>query len=98
MEVELAAGALAVEDPEDPPELSLEEEVLAAGLDPFEDEADGLAEEYRSLYQPPPENCTAGAWSRRSSFPLQSGQVVSSGSENFWIFSRRRRQAWHSYS
>ena len=34
----------------------------------------------------------------RSKGPLQWGQMVSSASENFWIFSVRRWQVVHSYS
>ena len=54
--------------------------------------AAGLAEEYRSLYQPEPLNCTAAAVSVRSNTPPQCGQVVRGASESFWIFSTRR---WH---
>jgi hypothetical protein len=57
-----------------------------------------LAEEYRSAYHPPPLNDTAGAVSTRSSVPLQCGQIVISGSENFWIFSMCFLQVVHSYS
>lgn len=60
--------------------------------------AAGFAEEYRSLYQPEPLNWMAGAVSVRSRVPPQCGQVVSSGSENFWIFSVRRWHCWHWYS
>lgn len=45
--------------------------------------AGGLGEEYRSLYQPEPLNWIAGAVNVRSSGPLQKGQTVISGSENF---------------
>jgi hypothetical protein len=72
--------------------LELEEDVLdelAAGF---------LEEEYRSAYHPPPLNDTAGADTTRSSVPLQCGQIVISGSENFWIFSMCFLQAVHSYS
>lgn len=58
----------------------------------------GFDEEYRSLYQPPPLNCTAGAEITRSSVPPQAGHVVISGSENFWIFSTCLRHCLHSYS
>lgn len=50
----------------------------------------GLAEEYRSLYQPAPLNWIAGAVSVRSSGPPQCGHTVNSASENFCIFSVRR--------
>jgi len=73
-----------------------EEEVEVPALDaPV---AGFLEEEYRSAYQPPPLNETAGAVSTRSSVPLQWGQIVISGSENFWIFSMCFLQAVHSYS
>jgi hypothetical protein len=49
--------------------------------------AEGFAEEYRSLYQPEPLNCTAGAVNVFSRRPPQCGQVVRGSSENFWIFS-----------
>jgi hypothetical protein len=52
-----------------------------------------LAEEYKSLYQPPPAKLKAGAVIVRSNAPPQCGQTVSSGSENFNIFSMRR---WHA--
>ena len=69
---------------------------FAASPDAFA--AAGFADEYRSLYHPPPEKCTAGAFSVRSSAPPQCGHAVSSGSENFWIFSVRRPHCWHWYS
>ncbi len=77
---------------------------LAAGVDdpslvpPSLDAAAGLAEPYPSAYQPPPFNENAGAEMTRFSAPPQCGQVVISGSENFWIFSVWRWQAVHSYS
>lgn len=83
--------------PEDaPPESPLleEPEELAASDLP----AGFFAEEYRSAYQPPPLNDTAGALSTRSSLPPQCGHTVISGSENFWIFSTRLWHAAHSYS
>jgi len=61
-------------------------------------EAAGLAEEYRSLYQPPPWKLKAAAVMVRSSRPPQCGHTVSSASLYFWIFSMRRWQVVHSYS
>jgi hypothetical protein len=60
--------------------------------------AGGFADEYRSLYHPPPLNWIAGAVSVRSIRPPQCGHSVSGASANFWIFSVRRRHSWHSYS
>jgi hypothetical protein len=75
-------------------ELELEEEEAEFDVP----EAGFLAEEYRSAYHPPPLNDTAGAVTTRSSVPLQCGQIVISGSENFWIFSMCFLQVVHSYS
>jgi hypothetical protein len=58
----------------------------------------GFADPYPSAYQPPPFSANAGAEMTRFSSPPQCGQVVISGSENFWIFSVCLRQTWHSYS
>ena len=77
------------------PSLELEEEEAEEFDEPV---AGFLAEEYRSAYHPPPLNDTAGAVSTRSSVPLQCGQIVISGSENFWIFSMCFLQVVHSYS
>ncbi len=60
--------------------------------------AAGLAEPYPSAYQPPPFSENAGAEMTRFSDPPQCGQIVISGSENFWIFSVCLWQAVHSYS
>ncbi len=57
-----------------------------------------LADEYKSLYQPPPLKLIAGAVSTRSSIPPQCGQTVISVSENFWIFSVCLWHNVHSYS
>ena len=67
--------------------------VASAELD-----GEGLAEAYPSAYQPPPLRAKAGAVMTRFNSPLQCGQTVISGSENFWIFSVWRWQARHSYS
>lgn len=58
----------------------------------------GFGLEYRSLYQPLPLNEIAGAEITRSSGPLQYGQSVISGSENFWRFSVWRPHCLHLYS
>ena len=78
----------------DAPELP-DPEPESAELPPL---AVGLTDEYRSLYQPPPLNCTFGAVNVRSRCSPQCGQMVNSTSENFWIFSVRRWQVVHSYS
>jgi len=66
-------------------------DALAAGaLSPPDDSlelAAGFADPYPSLYQPPPFSEKAGAEMTRFSAPPQCGQMVISGSENFWIFS-----------
>ncbi len=49
----------------------------------------GFALEYRSEYHPPPLKLTAGTESTRSRCPLQCGQIVISGSENFCLLSVR---------
>lgn len=64
----------------------------------FAPAAAGLADEYKSLYQPPPLKETAAAVTVRSIAPAQWGQTVSGASENFWIFSTRRPHCRHSYS
>lgn len=58
----------------------------------------GFAEEYRSLYHPPPLKWAAGAVRVRSIRPLQCGHTVNGASANFWIFSVRRPHSLHSYS
>ena len=91
----VAAGAVSAFAAGVPPALS----PAAAWLElPSPELAGGLADEYKSLYQPEPLNCTAGAVKVRSSVPPQCGHTVSSASENFWIFSVRRWQAVHWYS
>jgi hypothetical protein len=68
---------------------------LPPSLDPA---ALGFALPYPSAYQPPPLKAIAGAEMTRSRPPPQLGQIVISGSENFWIFSVCLWQAVHSYS
>ncbi len=68
---------------------------LLVSLDPA---AAGFALPYPSANQPPPLNEIAGAEITRSNAPPHFGQIVISGSENFWIFSVRLWQAVHSYS
>ena len=88
-------------DPELPDPASEEpvpEEAAGADESPLSPAAPGFADEYPSLYHPPPLNEMAAAVIVRSRFPPQCGQTVRSASENFWIFSVRRWQAVHSYS
>jgi hypothetical protein len=87
----LGAAELAVLllDDEDESDEELLELVLLSLLPAFDPPFD---DEYRSAYQPPPLNCTAGADSSFSSLPPQCGHSVSSGSENFCRFSSVRPQ------
>ena len=72
---------------DEPAELLLPSDELEEGEEPAPSPDDELAAgfglEYRSLYHPLPLNETAGAEMTRSSGPLQCGQFVISGSENF---------------
>ena len=81
-----------------PPELPASPELAAAEPSDEAPAATGFADEYRSLYQPDPLNCTAAAVKVRFNEPPQCGQVVKGASENFWIFSTRRWHCWHWYS
>jgi hypothetical protein len=105
---EFAAGAGAADGVAGVPELSVEgllselptpvpapPSELPLSLDPA---AFGFAFPYPSAYQPPPLKAIAGAEMTRSNGPPQLGQIVISGSENFWIFSVCLWQAVHSYS
>ena len=49
------------------------------------------------MYQPDPLNWIAGDDSSRRTGPPQLGQVVTGGSENFWMTSNRLRSASHWY-
>lgn len=82
-----AAGLLSLADEVVEEDDSAEEEALAAPPDFFAPD-----EEYRSAYQPPPLNCTAGAEIVFSRRPPQCGHSVKGASENFWIFSTLRWQ------
>lgn len=86
-EVDEAAGADSLEGP-----------VLAGVSLLASPELFGFALEYKSEYHPPPLKLTAGAESTRSRCPLQCGQIVISGSENFCLFSVRSWHCVHSYS
>jgi len=85
-----AEGALLLDEEE-----SDEEVVLAAALLSPPDFVPPFDDEYRSAYQPPPLNWTAGADNSFSSLPAQCGHSVNSGSENFCRFSNVRPQFWH---
>ena len=95
-ELAAGAGAAAADAGAEPPSAlaagAAASPPLAAGAASPVLAAGGLGEEYRSLYHPAPLNWIAGAVMVRPKTPPQCGQVVSSGSENFWIFSVRR---WH---
>jgi len=86
--VDGAAAGAAVLDP--PAEAA---DALLLSPEPF-----GFGLEYRSEYHPPPLKLTAGAESTRSRCPLQCGQIVISGSENFCLLSVRSWHSVHSYS
>jgi hypothetical protein len=82
--------------PDDPPESDEPEDPEAAPL--LSLEAFGFALEYKSAYHPPPLKLTAGAESTLSKCPLQCGQIVISGSENFCLLSVLSWHCVHSYS
>jgi hypothetical protein len=92
----LAAGAAA----ESPLEGAGELDGGAAPESPPDSLFEDLGAElpYPSAYQPPPLKAMAGAEMTRSSGPPQCGQMVISGSENFWIFSVCLLHCVHSYS